>query len=102
MQGTVSVGNSLNAKAASITRQAILEVTEQKACSPNEDAQVPWFIKSISKLRVRSNGKEMGHMNTQDRVQAGWECQASCILGFYVLPPSAAAHSVDVSTRNEV
>lgn len=40
VQGTMNMGNYLDAKAASkyITRQAILAVTEQKACSPNEDA----------------------------------------------------------------
>lgn len=58
----MSVGNYLNAKAVSkyVTRKAILEVIEQKACSQNEDAQAPWFVKSTSKLRMRSNRKEMG------------------------------------------
>lgn len=43
MQGTMSVGNYLDAKAVSkyVTRKAILEVIEQKACSQNEDAQAP-------------------------------------------------------------
>lgn len=60
-----------------VTRKAILEVTEEKAYSPNEDAQAPWFIKSILKLRTRSNRKEMGQVNTQCRVQTGWKCHTS-------------------------